>query len=198
MNRTVLFVDDDPFVTASLKRRLYSEPYRILEATSGQQALDILASQPVDVIVSDERMPGMTGTELLTRVAELYPDTIRMMLTGLENLEEAARASEETRIWRFFTKPCHAVDLALSIRQVLHHKATLDENRRLSRTVAVQAALLERLEKEHPGIASVDRDEEGAVLIDGDALEEAGSSAGETMNHGEEHGLEPTGVSKSR
>jgi len=82
MARKVLFVDDELHVTEGLKRALRKEPYEIMSANSADKALEILARQPVDIVVSDEKMPGMSGSEFLTVVCRKYPDTIRIILTG--------------------------------------------------------------------------------------------------------------------
>jgi len=74
MTRKVLFVDDEPHVTDSLKRSLRKEPYEVLSADSASEALKVLAREPVDVVVSDEKMPGMQGSEFLGRVCKLYPE----------------------------------------------------------------------------------------------------------------------------
>ena len=80
--RTVLFVDDEEKVLASLRRGLLDEPYDALFANSGEQALEVLQQNPVDVIVTDMRMPEMNGLELLRMVKEKHPHVIRMVLSG--------------------------------------------------------------------------------------------------------------------
>jgi response regulator RpfG family c-di-GMP phosphodiesterase len=104
-------VDDEPLITTTLKRVLRKEPYDICTANSGAEALQILARKPVDVIVSDERMPGMSGSEFLAVARQQYPDTARIILTGQANLEAAIRAINEGAICRFLTKPCKEDDL---------------------------------------------------------------------------------------
>ncbi len=80
--RTLLLVDDEPNVVAAL-RRLLRDGYRILSASSGAEGLQLLATHPVDIIVSDQRMPGMSGVELLRQARQLYPETIRHGFLGL-------------------------------------------------------------------------------------------------------------------
>jgi DNA-binding NtrC family response regulator len=80
--RTLLLVDDEEHILSSLKRLLRPDGYRILTATSAKDAMDLLALNDVQVIVSDQRMPEMNGTEFLRRVWQIYPDTIRILLTG--------------------------------------------------------------------------------------------------------------------
>ncbi len=102
----VLFVDDEPKVLDSIRRQL-RKSVDIHTAASGDEALRLLDELgPVAVVVSDMRMPGMTGAELLTRVRELYPDTVRMILSGQADLESTISAVNEGHIFRFLTKPC--------------------------------------------------------------------------------------------
>jgi len=129
----VLLVDDEPNLTAALKRALRREPYDIVTANSGQEALAILAAQPIDVVVTDEQMPGMSGSELLRTVCRRYPATVRMMLTGQASLEAAIRAINEGEVYRFFIKPCNDADLRLTIRNALQQQALVRQSRRLLR-----------------------------------------------------------------
>lgn len=129
MKHTVLLVDDDPAVLDGLARALHREPYRILRAASADEAAQILSSEPVDLIVCDEQMPGMPGSEFLARVAREYPDVMRIMLTGNPSLPAALRAINEGRIYHFFTKPCNEIDLALTIREALELKDRIARNK---------------------------------------------------------------------
>jgi signal transduction histidine kinase/CheY-like chemotaxis protein len=122
MQPRVLFVDDEPRVTKALKRALREEPYTILTASSAREALQLLAHEPVDLVVADERMPGMPGSELLAWVCRTYPDTVRILLTGHASLETAVRAINEGGISRFLTKPCKEGELIFAIQQALQQK----------------------------------------------------------------------------
>jgi DNA-binding NtrC family response regulator len=168
----VLLVDDEPNVTTALKRRLRNESYEIVTASSGREALAILERQDVDLIVSDEQMPGMRGSELLAIVNQRYPETIRMILTGHASLDAAIRAINEGEIYRFFLKPCNEVDLVVSIRHALEQKRLERENRRLERQVRRATSLLEALERDNPGISNLEVDDDGAVVIDVEELDE--------------------------
>jgi two-component system, probable response regulator PhcQ len=165
MSHTILFVDDEPLVTQALKRALHKEPYRVLSAHSAAQALEILARQPVDVVISDEMMPGMPGSEFLAVVCREYPDTVRIILTGHANLKSAIRAINEGQIYRFLTKPCNEEELTVTLRQALQHKELVTKSRQLLQAVKHQHAFLEDLEKVHPGITSVNRDASGVIVL---------------------------------
>lgn len=102
----VLFVDDEPNVLDSIRRQL-RKSVDIHTAASGDEALRLLKELgPVALVISDMRMPGMTGAELLTRVRSQYPDTVRMILSGQADLESTISAVNEGHIFRFLTKPC--------------------------------------------------------------------------------------------
>lgn len=166
MNHSVLIVDDDPAIRNILKELFSSEPYSVLTAGSAREALDLLAGEQVDVVISDEKMPGMSGSELLVIVREKYPDTIRMILTGYASLESAMRAINEGEIYRFFTKPCNLVDLAVTVRQALEQKDLMKEAQRLNKVVEQQSGIIETMEKQYPGITKVKRNTNGAIIID--------------------------------
>lgn len=121
MTDKILFVDDEENVLHSIRRELRKK-YDIDTAAGGLQALDILKDAgPFAVIVSDMKMPEMDGIELLSKVRDLYPDTVRLMLTGHADLDTAIEAVNSGRIFRFLTKPCTVEALAgslnLAIRQ---------------------------------------------------------------------------------
>ncbi|WP_158206649.1 EAL domain-containing protein [Pseudoduganella flava] len=121
--RTVLLVDDEPNIVASLQRLLRREGYRILTANSGAEALNILATRKVQVIVSDQRMPAMTGSEFLSRVRDLYPDTVRIMLSGYSDLATVTESVNKGAIYKFLHKPWDDQALRADIRDAfLYHE----------------------------------------------------------------------------
>jgi len=105
MSETILFIDDDIRVVSALQRSLYKN-YRIEIAGGAPDALDAIAESSYAVVVSDLKMPGMSGIEFLTKVRQLSPDTIRILLTGQADLDAAIAAVNEGAIFRFLTKPC--------------------------------------------------------------------------------------------
>ena len=162
----ILFVDDEPNVTSALKRALRREPYEILSAVSAKEGLEILAREPVDVVVSDEKMPGMSGSAFLGEVCHKYPNTIRMMLTGQASLEAAIRAINEGEVYRFFTKPCNDADLAVTIRHALQQRDLVRQSQRLLQVCQEQAMTLEELERQNPGLTRLETDKSGAIIIE--------------------------------
>jgi two-component system probable response regulator PhcQ len=162
---TILLVDDEPNVTEALKRALRREPYIFLTATSAAAGQELLAQHAIDVVISDEQMPGMSGSEFLASVRKTYPRTIRMILSGQASLEAAVRAINEGEVYRFFLKPCNPTDLIFTIQQALEHKRLQEQSRRLLRDYQRQAALLANLEPRSADLLSVDLDEHGAVMV---------------------------------
>lgn len=114
--RTLLIVDDEPNVLNSLQRLLRREGYRILAASGGAQALDMLACERVQVVLSDQRMPGMCGADFLARVLELYPETVRMMLSGYSDLQTVTDTVNRGAISKFIAKPWDDEQLRADIR----------------------------------------------------------------------------------
>jgi DNA-binding NtrC family response regulator len=162
----VLLLDDEPNVTAGLKRALHSEPWKILTAATTGGAFDILSREAVDVVVSDERMPGMSGSQFLSEVRKKYPHTIRMILSGQADLEAAVRAINEGEVYRFLLKPCNPADLRITIRQAMEHKQLVELSRKLLREYEKKQSLLDELERANPGITLVTTDEHGAICMD--------------------------------
>jgi DNA-binding NtrC family response regulator len=106
MTEKILFVDDEPNVQESIKRQLHKR-FEIATAEGADEALRILKEKgPFAVIVSDMRMPHMTGVEILALTKDLYPDMARLMLTGNADQESATEAVNTVQIFRFLTKPC--------------------------------------------------------------------------------------------
>ncbi len=130
--RTLLLVDDEPNILNALKRLLRRDGYRILTANSGHEGLDLLENNTVDVIISDQRMPMMTGVEFLRNAKNLCPDTIRIVLSGYTELQYITDAINEGAIYKFLTKPWDDELIRANIREAFHYKEMEDENRRLT------------------------------------------------------------------
>lgn len=161
---TVLLVDDEAALVEGLELRLRSKLFRVLTATSAKAALELMTENEVAIVVSDERMPGMQGSEFLTVVAQSFPDVGRIILTGQASVEAAMRAINDARVSHFLTKPCDANRLKALLEEML--RAQVDPDVAPSRN----SSALSLLEKVHPGIGVVRRDTSGAVLLDDDDL----------------------------
>ena len=104
-SRTILLVDDENNIISALKRTLRRDGYSILTANSGKEGLALLTQYEVGVIVSDQRMPLMSGVEFLRKVKLLYPKSLRIVLSGYTELESVTGAINEGAICKFLTKP---------------------------------------------------------------------------------------------
>jgi len=132
---TLLVVDDEPGILAALKRLFRRDGYAILTANSGDEGLAVLARQRVDIIISDQRMPGMTGVDFLRSAKKLYPETIRIVLSGYTELQSVTAAINEGAVYRFLTKPWDDQALREQIREALQHRQVVEENRQLEMQV---------------------------------------------------------------
>lgn len=131
MANTVLLVDDDARVLYGLARVLRQQPYQLYTARSGEEAIRMIKLHDIDVLVVDEKMPGMSGGDVLAWVAKNYPDIVRIVLTGCATVETTIRAINEGAVFQFFTKPCNDGHLAVAIRKALEHKTRMQENSHL-------------------------------------------------------------------
>jgi len=165
MTNKILLVDDEASVLSSLRRALRREPLTIVTALSAEEALDIMKNQAFKVIISDERMTGMQGSEFLAKVRNLYPATQRMALTGYASIEAAMKAVNEGEIYRFFTKPWDSDQLILAVRSAIEKFDLEAENKRLLATVEQQAIEIKGLEQHYPGISHVIKDSQGAFAL---------------------------------
>lgn len=132
MERTLLLVDDDEDIGAALTRLLRQDGYTILRATSGQEGLELLARHEVSVIVSDQRMPGMTGVEFLSRAKELYPKTVRIILSGYADLNSVTDAINRGAIYKFLTKPWSNETLCANVLEAFQHYELLQKRSHLA------------------------------------------------------------------
>ncbi|PRC93364.1 GGDEF: diguanylate cyclase (GGDEF) domain [Solimicrobium silvestre] len=131
VSRTLLLVDDEPNILAALKRLFRQDGYQILTANGGLEGLEILKEKKVDVIVSDQRMPVMTGVEFLRQAKASYPETVRIVLSGYTELQSITDAINEGAIYKFLTKPWDDQQLRDQIAEAFTQKEMSDENRRL-------------------------------------------------------------------
>lgn len=121
MNRTLLLVDDEPSMLTALRRELRGEDYELLTAGSGEDALRILETCEVPVILSDQRMPGMSGVEFLTRARALWPDSVRMILSGYADIEAITDAVNHGNIYKFLNKPWESAELRAAVVEAFGH-----------------------------------------------------------------------------
>ena len=127
--KTLLLVDDEPEILTALHRVLRLEGYNILSALSAAEGFELLAKHPVQVIVCDQRMPVMSGAEFLDRVKVLYPDMLRIVLSGYTDLESVMDSINRGSIYRFYTKPWDSDALRENVRDAFRHYALMHTGR---------------------------------------------------------------------
>ncbi|VWC65888.1 two-component system response regulator [Burkholderia lata] len=145
---SILLVDDEPSVLSALRRAFRPAGYEILTAESGEAALEILASTEVDLIVSDMRMPGLSGAEFLARARALYPDTMRILLTGYAEIASVVQAVNDGGVYRYLNKPWDDHDLLLTIEHALEQRHLRREAARLAALTEAQNEALRRFNTE--------------------------------------------------
>ena len=143
----LLLVDDEPGVLQALKR-LFFRHHNVTLANSGAEALEILKTETFDIIISDMRMPAMSGAELLKACFENYPDMIRVLLTGYSDLDSAIKAVNEGNIYRYISKPWDNDQLRTMVAEVLEARDLKSANIRLSAHITEQNEELARLNRE--------------------------------------------------
>jgi len=135
---TVLCVDDEINILHSLKRLLRKESYRLLTAKSGAEGLKILKENDVHLVISDQRMPEMSGVEFLAKVKENYPDVIRIVLTGYTEVDAITESINKGHIYKFMLKPWNDQNLKLEIKQSLEQYDLMQANEKLHEQVLQQ------------------------------------------------------------
>ncbi len=142
---SILLVDDEPNILNALKRLFRRSGYVIHTAESGAAGLEILRQQPVDLIISDMRMPEMNGAEFLEQAVEVAPEAMRLLLTGYSDINATIEAINKGKIFGYISKPWNETELNLTVRQALEQKALRDERDRLQKLTQKQNAELKEL-----------------------------------------------------
>ncbi|MDB5968470.1 MAG: diguanylate cyclase [Hydrocarboniphaga sp.] len=137
--KTLMLVDDDPGVMAELKLLLRPDGYHILSASSAAEGFELLALHPVQVLLCDQRMPAMIGTIFLDRVKNLYPDTLRILLSGYSDMQVIMEAINLGAVNRFYTKPWDDKVLRANLREAFRQHALVHAPQ-IARADAVHAA----------------------------------------------------------
>lgn len=153
----ILFIDDEQSVLNALRRSMRKEGYKIHLTVDVEDALRIIGTEHIDVVVSDHLMPAMTGIEFLAIAARLHPHVVRVMLTGQADVDMAIRAINEGQVNRFLTKPWDDAQLKFVLRDAAREVLL---QRRLT------AAEIEENKNDEEKFPSIKRDVGGAIVID--------------------------------
>lgn len=178
----IMLVDDEENILKALRRVLASTPcvydgveykVKVDVFTSPDKALEFAAHTPVDLVLSDYRMPGKDGVTFLKEFRELQPNAARLILSGFTDLNALIGAINEAQIYRFLNKPWNDYELVSCIAQALAYRDLMLENQRLADEKRVENGALtpqelerRRLEEQEPGITSVKWGPDGSVILD--------------------------------
>lgn len=165
---TVLCVDDEENILKALKRVLRKEDYTLLTANSAEEGLEVLKETPVHLVLSDQRMPGMDGTEFLAEIKELYPETIRIILSGYTEIGSITESINKGHIYKFFLKPWNDENLKLEISKALDQYDLIRANKALTQTIIDQN---EELRKANDTLESTVRERTRNLELKNQALE---------------------------
>jgi len=182
----ILLVDDEANVLSSLRRVLMAiapneldgEKPEVETYTSANDALRRIRTIPVDLVVSDYRMPEMSGVDFLTQAIEAQPEIARLILSAYADLNAVLSAVNQVQVFRFISKPWHDVEMKSAVCQALANRRLQQENRRLADIVRQQRGQLSkqeqelrRLEQESPGITRLKLAPDGGIILDEEDLE---------------------------
>ncbi|MDT8426377.1 MAG: response regulator [Methyloprofundus sp.] len=143
-DRKLLLVDDEANILKALQRLLRRDGYTILLANNGAEALQLLLENNIGVIIADHRMPAMTGTELLSQVKDLYPDTTRIVLSGFSDIDSITEVINQGNIYKFLAKPWDDAEIRTTVQEAFERFELRAENTRLTKELKQANAALEQ------------------------------------------------------
>jgi DNA-binding NtrC family response regulator len=124
MSYQKIMVVDDEQANLRLLERLFRHDYEVIKSESGEEALRLLGQHDIALLITDQRMPGMTGVELLKRTAMMRPHMVRIILTGYTDVETLVEAINSGLVYKYVTKPWNNEDLRLTVSRALEHYET--------------------------------------------------------------------------
>jgi len=160
--RHLLVIDDEPEIVAALRRQ-FRRKYRVLTAYSAAEGHEIMAAHPVQVIISDQRMPGISGTEFYRVVKQDYPDAVRLILTGYADLGAVVSAINDGNVFRYIPKPWDPAELDTIVGQAFDHHDLIQRNRQLYRDLQRSNEILEQRVRERT--AELEAANQGLVAL---------------------------------
>ena len=143
----VLVIDDEPEVLNTLNRQLRRE-FEVFIAHNSDEALAILHEHPIQIVISDERMPGVTGSEFFSHIKEEYPGAIRLLLTGYADLQAVIQAINQGHIYRYITKPWDATEIRTIVREAYDRYRMIARSEHLLNELQAANELLEQRVRE--------------------------------------------------
>jgi len=145
--KRLLIIDDEESITKTIARQ-FRNKYQVYTANSGEKAIEILKENNVEVIISDQRMPGMTGVNLFSKIKDIYPDALRLILTGYADIDAVINAINDGQIYRYITKPWNPDELDSIVKQAFEKSELIQQNKSLIAALEKSNTQLENKVKE--------------------------------------------------
>lgn len=164
MKHSILVVDDKELFIEYIQGVLSGENYNVITASSGKEGLEILKKQSVNMVISEYKIPLMSGLEFLEKVRIIYPDILTIMVTDQPDIKLAIKAINEAGVYKFLLKPWDDIDFKNAIKKTLESLQVIKERDGLIRKVKTHEATLNDLEKRYPGITKIEKDKDGYIL----------------------------------
>lgn len=161
---SVLFVDDDTLLLKSLQRTLIREPYSKHFAESADEAIKIMSAGSIDVLVTDDHMPGMLGSELIAQTRERFPWVLPMLMTGQATVGSITLALNHGHLFRILLKPYRSEDLISAVRVALAHQAVLQRCREALPILRQMGSLLDAIDRAQPDAERLGGNDQGSGL----------------------------------
>lgn len=129
-NKNLLVIDDEIEITRSIYRQ-FRRKYNVFTATCGLEALDLMEREHIQVVLSDQRMPGMTGVDFFGRIKDKYPEALKLILTGYSDIEAVVGAINEGQVFRYLTKPWIPAELEIAVKEAFEKYELITRNKQL-------------------------------------------------------------------
>jgi len=162
----ILFVDDEEKVFNSFRREVSFLPIKLFYAKCGEDALKILERENIDLLISDERMPGLKGSDLVSIVRERYPTIVSIIITGYSDFDSIIKAVNSGHVYKYILKPWNKLEMIMTIKNAIDYKRDKEMILELKKQLMEKDLIISDLEKRFPGIADVKRDKDGSIILD--------------------------------
>ena len=139
-DRNLLIIDDELEITKALTRQ-FKKKYTVFSATSAEEGLNIMERENIQVVMSDQRMPGMTGVDFFSKIKDLYPDAIRLLLSGYSDLNAVIKAINEGEIFRYVAKPWNPAELEKIISDAFYNYDLVTQRRKIGEFGGAKSAI---------------------------------------------------------
>ena len=149
---TILIVDDEVAILELAVKTLRNDDYELVTAKNGEEGLVKLNMVKANLIISDQKMDGMSGVDFLKKAKNLYPNLITIMLTGYAEPETAIKAKNDAGVYRFIVKPWNTIDFRITVKRALEMQHLIMEKCELEKRLEEQRAILKEVERMFPGL----------------------------------------------